>query len=190
LTSRQERFCQEIVKGKSQSDAYRVAWKPKKAKAKTIHEAASRIMVDSKVTARIQALMKPLVEECQVTREQWLKKMERFYNSDIRKLFDEFGNPKDIHTLGDNEAAMIEGFEVVEDFTKVKKAETGEEQAVATGYTKKFKLTPTLKAMLEFGKVMGFYTERTEHSGVLTMKQLVSVIVTKEQRQEPKVING
>jgi len=162
LTAKQERFCLEMVKPKAnQSDAYRKAFKPKRMKAKTIWEEASRVAADPKVAARIAELMKPLLEEVQVSRSDWLKKMESYYHADVRKMYDEFGNPIEIPQLGDHEAMMVEGFEFEEQFTKVKKA-GGEEDAVPTGYIKKYKLTPKLKAMLEFGKVMGWYKEKSE----------------------------
>lgn len=44
LSPKEEAFCLAIVEGHSKSDAYRKAYKPKRAKAKTIHEKASRIM--------------------------------------------------------------------------------------------------------------------------------------------------
>lgn len=173
LTAKLERFCLEMVKpDTNQSDAYRAAFKPKRAKAKTIHEEASRIMANPKVAARIKELMAPVIERVQVTRAQWLKKMEAFALADVRKMFDEFGNPIEIPQLGDHEAAMIEGFEFCEDYTKVKKADD-DTDAVATGYTKKIKLTPKLKAMLEFGKVMGWYTEKKELELGPSLEELV-----------------
>lgn len=172
LTPKQERFCQEIVKGGSQSDAYRVSFKPKKMKDKTIHEEASRVAADPKVSARIAELMAPVVAKVQMTREEWFLEMEKMMRGDVRKLFDEFGNPIDVPSLSDNEASMIEGFEFEETYTKVKKAD-GDTDAVPTGYVKKYKLTPKLKRALEFGKVMGWYTEKKELSLDKTLEELV-----------------
>ena len=118
-TPKVEKFCQAIVAGKSQSDAYRIAFNAKKMKAKTVHEAASRLMAEGKVAARIQELMKPVIEKVQVTRDQWLQKMEGYFHSDVRKMFNGPGNAIDISELGDNEALMVEGFELVENFEKV-----------------------------------------------------------------------
>jgi hypothetical protein len=164
LTQKQERFCQEIVKGKSQSDAYRLAFKPKRMKDKSIHEKASQYMAEVKIRSRITEIQAPVLAKVRVTREEWLEKMQAFFYSDVRKMFDEFGNPIEIPHLQDNEAAMVEGFEFCEEYTKVKKAD-GETDAVPTGYTKKYKLTPKLKAMLEFGKVMGWYDAGEQPKG-------------------------
>ena len=56
LTAKQEKFVQEIIAGKSQADAYRSAYSANRMSDKTIHEAASRLMADSKVCARVQEL--------------------------------------------------------------------------------------------------------------------------------------
>lgn len=172
LTPKQEKFCQEIVKGQSLSDAYRVAFKPKKMKAKTINEAASRLMASSKITARTKEIQGPVIAKVQMTREEWLLEMEKIMRADIRKLYDAHGNPIEIPHLADEEAAIVEGFEFEESFTKVKKSD-GETDAVPTGYIKKYKLTPKLKRGLEFGKVMGWYTEKKELSLDKTLEELV-----------------
>lgn len=64
LTPQREKFAQGIADGLSQADAYRAAY-PKSAnwKAETVHQAASRMMTDSKVLARISALRAELAEK-------------------------------------------------------------------------------------------------------------------------------
>ena len=56
LTAKQEKFVQGIIEGKSQAEAYRSAYNTKKMADKTIWESASRLMADSKVTARVNEL--------------------------------------------------------------------------------------------------------------------------------------
>ncbi len=56
LTERQELFVQGIIEGKSQADAYRAAYPNQRSSDKTVWEAASRLMANSKVVARIQEL--------------------------------------------------------------------------------------------------------------------------------------
>jgi len=176
LLLREEKFCQLLAAGVhpktgkpiTQSDAYRLAYNPRKTtKQKSIHEKASFLSNQVKIRARVDELLKPVVEQVQVTREQWLKKMEGYFHSDVRKMFTGPGNAIDIHELGDNEALMVEGYELVENFEKVG------DKAEHVGYTKKVKLTPKLKAMLEFGKVMGWYTEKKEIDLGATLEELV-----------------
>jgi phage terminase small subunit len=112
LTPREEAFCLAIVEGLSSSDAYRKAYKPQRAKAKTIHEKASRIMAKGKVKARIAELMAPVIAKAQMTRTEWLQRLTRTCRFDPRKMFDAEGKPKPITELEENEAAAIEQYEL------------------------------------------------------------------------------
>lgn len=168
MTPKREKFCQEMLKPKAdQSSAYRKAFSTKNMKPKTINEEASRLMKNPEISARIETLRSELEAKLTVTRDQWAKKMEGFYHSDVRKMFTGPGDALDISELGDHEAMMVEGFELVENFTKVG------DQAEHTGYTKKVKLTPKLKAMMEFGKVMGWYTEKSKIELGASLEELV-----------------
>lgn len=56
LTQKQEQFCQNIVKGMSQSDAYRAAYPGTKMSDKSIWEKSSILSKNVKVEARIKEL--------------------------------------------------------------------------------------------------------------------------------------
>ena len=60
LTAKQERFCQAIIEGMTQADAYRTAYNSKKATDKTVQESASRLMADPKISARVNELRERL----------------------------------------------------------------------------------------------------------------------------------
>lgn len=75
LTPRQELFVRKIIEGMSQADAYRAAYSTKRMSDKTIHEAASRLMADSKVFARVQELRDKVTNESIMSaqkRLEWL----------------------------------------------------------------------------------------------------------------------
>jgi phage terminase small subunit len=75
LTPKQEVFVQNIIKGMSQADAYRSAYSTKNMSDKTIHEAASRLMADSKVSARVKELREQITAKTIMTaqkRLEWL----------------------------------------------------------------------------------------------------------------------
>lgn len=159
LTPKRERFCLEIVKGKSQSDAYRVAFKPKKMKPKSVNQKASHLMAEVNIRARVQELLAPVVAEAQLTREQWINDGLSLYNADARKLFDKFGNPIPVAELGDDEIKLLEGFKHKTDYLGVKKSEGGE-QAVESGYTDDYKITSYKTRHEYMGKAMGFLKEK------------------------------
>lgn len=193
LSVKEEKFCHLVatMKCDSLSDAYRKAFSPKRMSKKTINEEACRVNAMSKIIARINELRAPVIQDVRVTFADWTRKMEAFYFSDVRKMFDEFGNPIEIPQLGDHEAMMIEGFEFVEDYTKVKKAD-GQTDAVPTGYTKKYKLTSKLKAMLEFGKVMGWCDGEgvtPGQGGTAPVNIQVVFVQGQAPKAEPKQIN-
>ena len=78
LTAKQEQFAQNIIKGMSQADAYRSAYDTKRMSDKTVHENASRLANNSKVTARLVELRDELASESIMTaqkRLEWLTEL-------------------------------------------------------------------------------------------------------------------
>ena len=65
LTGKQEKFCQSIVSGENQSDAYRSAYDSTQMAAKTVNEKASRLMGKDNIGARVEELRAPVVKEVQ-----------------------------------------------------------------------------------------------------------------------------
>lgn len=159
LTQREEAFCLAVVEGLCPSDAYRKAYKPQNAKAKTINEKASRLMSKGKVRTRVDALLEPFVQRAQLRREQWLERIARVMLFDVRKMFDAHGNPLPITELGENEAAALLGFECYESFDG-----KGAARRVVR-HTKKFRLVDRIRAFELYGKAMGYYADKMEVSG-------------------------
>lgn len=73
LTSKQEKFAQEVASGKSQSDAYRVAYNAFNMAAETICSKASILMTKGNIRARVDEIRAPAVEAAQVTLEAHLQ---------------------------------------------------------------------------------------------------------------------
>jgi phage terminase small subunit len=67
LTAKQELFCEEVVSGKTQAEAYRIAYSAQDMKDKTIWSKASELMTNGKVTGRIEELRLPVIKEAQLT---------------------------------------------------------------------------------------------------------------------------
>mgnify|MGYP000641473327 FL=1 len=86
LTPKQEVFAQAVASGKSQSDAYRVAYKVgANTKPETVNQAASRIMADSNVAARVAELRKPIAEKAQMTLESHLRDLMMLRNMAVKE---------------------------------------------------------------------------------------------------------
>jgi phage terminase small subunit len=62
LTAKQEAFCQAVVSGMSQADAYRKAYDAERMKAETIQNKAHILMKNGEVRARVEAIRAPVVE--------------------------------------------------------------------------------------------------------------------------------
>ena len=63
LTPKQEKFCQCIVKGMSQTDAYKEAFEIKTAKPESVYTMASRLLRDVKIESRLEELKKGIEKE-------------------------------------------------------------------------------------------------------------------------------
>ncbi len=86
LTPKQEVFAQAVASGKSQSDAYRAAYKVgANTKPETVNQAASRIMADSNVAARVAELRKPIAEKAQMTLESHLRDLMMLRNMAVKE---------------------------------------------------------------------------------------------------------
>jgi hypothetical protein len=154
---KEEAFCLAIVEGLRASDAYRRAYKPQRAKAKTIHEKASRIMVRGKVRARVAELMAPVIAEAQMTRTEWLRILTKSCRFDPRKLFDATGKLKPISDLEENEAVAIAAFEVHGEIQDT----DGSRKAV----TVKFRFLSRIDALALLGKAYHWYADCREMPG-------------------------
>lgn len=114
LTPQREKFAQAVAAGKSQAEAYRLAYpKSEKWKPETIHQAASRLMADSNVCARVAELRAEIAKAAQVEVVQVVKELAAVTFSDVRSLFDVNGNLLPIHALPDSVAAAVSSVKVV-----------------------------------------------------------------------------
>lgn len=85
MTPKREAFAAGVASGKSQADAYRAAFNAANMKAETIQQAASRLMADSKVSARVAELRKPVVEKAQITLESHLRDLMMLRNMAVKE---------------------------------------------------------------------------------------------------------
>lgn len=82
LTQKQEQFVQNILTGMSQADAYRSAYPNNKMSDKTVWEAASRLMSNDKVVARLNELRNELAKPSIMTAQERLKWLTDLINGE------------------------------------------------------------------------------------------------------------
>ena len=77
LSPQREIFAQEIIKGNTQADAYRVAF-PSSLKwpERTLYSKASDLMTDGKVKERIKELQEPVMKKLNITQEKLINELE------------------------------------------------------------------------------------------------------------------
>lgn len=75
LTPKQEKFCQGIVSGMNQSDAYRFAYDVTDMLPTTVNNEAYVLMQSHDITARIEHLKKPIAERVGRTLEQHIERL-------------------------------------------------------------------------------------------------------------------
>lgn len=85
LTAKQEAFCQNIIQGMSQADAYRSAYDASKMSDKTIHERASVLASQDKVKTRLAELREQLANENIMSAQKRMEWLTRIVKSDYEK---------------------------------------------------------------------------------------------------------
>ncbi|WP_353209887.1 terminase small subunit [Sphingorhabdus sp.] len=86
ITAKQESFCQALLKGRSQSDAYRNAYNTKPdSTAGAIAVSASKLMADPKITIRIAELRNADAEATSWSRRQSIEALKDIALSDVFK---------------------------------------------------------------------------------------------------------
>ena len=75
LTPKQEKFCQSIVAGMNQSDAYRAAYSCEGMGDATINNEAYVLMKSPDISARIEKLKLPIAERLGMGLEDYLTKL-------------------------------------------------------------------------------------------------------------------
>lgn len=152
LSPQREKFAVAVASGKTQSDAYREAypgslnWKPE-----SVHEKASVLAADVKVSARIKELRERAAGEGVASAARVLQEATRIALFDPRKLFREDGSPKPINELDDDTAAALAGLEIIEQF------EGSGDDRVFVGYSKKYKVADKNSALEKLFKHHGLY---------------------------------
>ena len=85
LTPKMERFAQEVASGKSQAEAYRIAYDAKNMGANTIHSKASILMADDRVRARVDEIRMPVIQSKRLTLENHLEDLKALRNMAIKE---------------------------------------------------------------------------------------------------------
>jgi phage terminase small subunit len=113
LTQQQEAFAVAVAAGSNLSDAYRKAY-PRSLKwaPETVHEAASRLAANSKVSARIAALRTAAEKVSTLEAARVMDEIAKLAHSDISGVWHEDGRVKLPHELDPVTRAAVASFEI------------------------------------------------------------------------------
>lgn len=113
LTPQQEAFAVAVAAGSNLSDAYRKAY-PRSLKwlPETVHEKASRMASNAKVSARIAALRAAAEQLSTLEAARVLDEIAKLAHSDIAGVWHEDGRVKLPHELDPATRAAVASFEI------------------------------------------------------------------------------
>ena len=102
ITSKQEAFCQALLAGRSQSDAYRDAYNTKPCStAGAIAVSASKLMADPKITLRIAELREADAEAACWSRRQSIEALKSIALSEALKPTERIAAIRLLNTMFD-----------------------------------------------------------------------------------------
>ena len=123
LTPKQERFIAEYLKDLNATQAaIRAGYSAKTAVAQ-----GPRLLGNVEVAKALAARQSKQLETADLSAARVLEELRRLAFADIRAVFDENGNLRPIHTLTQEQAACIGGFEVIKKNAEVIEVNPGTE---------------------------------------------------------------
>lgn len=180
LTEKQEKFVQELVKGRSQREAYRIAY-PKSVdwKDETVDQNASKLMRHTKVLPRYNELKGRLVkeaeDECIVTAKEVLRELKRIGFADIK----DYLSYKTAKTVVDRDPQTGEPVIDYQQIIDVLDSDQVDGRVIQEVSIKRgtftFKMYDKMAALDKLGKTLGMFTDKIETSGETTVNNRVDL---------------
>lgn len=159
LTQKQEKFIQELIKGKSQREAYKTAYNASNMADKTIDEKASRLFKQDKLRARYEQLRDKVIkrteEKAIITAEEIIREIVNIAKDDVSNYLD-FRTEK-VPVGVDDEGNLIKDYRIIIDTKDSKTIDTKNISEVSLGKDGqfKFKLYERDKALYKLAEIFG-----------------------------------
>lgn len=133
---------------------------------KTANRIASENLSKPVIRAAIDKAMAERSARTEVTQDRVLKELAKLAFFDVRELFDDQGNPIDVHNLSADTAAAIANINITSYLT-----ESGD-----LSTTSKFRILDKLRALELVGRHLRMFIDKIEHTGEFTLSQIVKEI--------------
>lgn len=159
LTLKQEKFVQELIKGKSQREAYKAAYNAKNMSDATIDVKASQLLKQDKIRVRYDTLRGKVVKRAEnkaiITAEEILQGIADIARDDISNYL-EFKTVKTVVDYDDKGEPII-GYKTIVDMKDSKDIDTKNISEISIGPngTFKFKTYCKDKALYQLAEIFG-----------------------------------
>jgi len=179
MTDAQKRFCDEYLIDLNATRAYKVAY-PKCKEDETANAASSRMLRNVKVQEYISEKQKEIEKRTEVTQDMVIKELAKIAFLDIRKLYTENGQLKNVADIDSDTAGAISSLETLEEY------EGYGDDREKIGDTQKVKLLDKTKALELLGKHLGMFKEKVTIDGNVNTNNPFSGMSIEELR---KILN-
>lgn len=179
MTDAQKKFCDEYLIDLNATKAYKVAY-PNCKKDETANAASSRMLRNVKIQEYISERMKQREQRTEITQDMVIKELAKIAFLDIRKLYTENGQLKNIADIDSDTAGAISQLETLEEYDGY-----GDDRE-KIGDTQKVKLLNKTKALELLGRHLGMFKEKVTIDGNVNTNNPFSGMSTEELR---KILN-
>jgi len=165
INLKRQRFIEEyLVDSNATQAAIRAGYSQKTAE---VQGSQLLRMFKVQIDARLTTMREKLAAASTISKHRWIQEIACLALVDPGTYFDTHGNPIEVRDLPPRARRALAGFEFYEDF------EGKGESRKAVGYTKKFKWHDKIRALELLGKALGYYVEKKDITGTLTVEQMV-----------------
>ena len=155
MTDAQKRFCDEYLIDLNATRAYKVAYSRCK-KDETANVNGSKLLRNTKVQEYISEKMKDREQRTKITQDMVIKELAKIAFLDIRKLYTENGQLKNVADIDSDTAGAISSLETLEEYERY-----GDDRE-KVGDTQKVRLLDKTKALELLGKHLGMFKDKVE----------------------------
>ena len=155
MTDAQKRFCDEYLIDLNATKAYKVAYSRCK-KDETASVNGSKLLRNTKVQEYISRKQKEIEKRTEVTQDRVIKELAKIAFLDIRKLYTDNGQLKNVADLDSDTAGAISSLETLEEYDGY-----GDDRE-KIGDTQKVKLLDKTKALELLGRHLGIFNDKLD----------------------------
>ena len=160
----QDKFCREYILTLNFAEAARRAG----YSDKVANNSAKKFLENPIIKARLEELQAPTMARYEITAEKIIHELYRIATCDISQAFNEDGSMKLIHEMPEDVRRAIQAVEIDQLFEGFGK------YRVQIGHTKRIKFWDKTKALELLAKHFKLLTDKIEHTGSVTLEQLVA----------------